>query len=480
MLGIVSGLLRKTLRSWTFKLALIWIGIFGAVVIALFGYIYWSTSSYVLSRSDDAIAAVHALLHKSYEVGGRSRLTATIAQYISEDRFEGGMIYLLTDESFTPVAGNLKNWPAELKGVEGWKNFSARAWKPDAADRPVLRAIYESLPDGYHLLVGKDISDLDEFASRINTALALVLALLLVISGLASVSVTRRTVGRIEAINATSRAIMQSGLGTRISLRGTRDEWDKLAENLNLMLDRIEGLMAEVKQVSENVAHDLRTPLTRMRARLEKAWSRQRNPDHDQFLIDETMKDLDGVLRMFSSLMRISQIETTDRTVLFRTVNLATIASEVVELFDAAAEEKGVHLSLVEDQQVFVQGDRDLLFDAFANLVDNAIKHGRDRGEVVVEVAHHEGIGSILSVTDNGPGIPVDERDNVFKRFYRLEPSRGTPGNGLGLSVVAAVARLHGADIEMFDNLPGLKLQLRFPAPTNLGARESVREGGAG
>jgi signal transduction histidine kinase len=466
VLGIVSGLLRKTLRSWTFKLALIWIGIFGAVVIALFGYVYWSTSSYVLSRSDHTIAIVHALLHKSYELGGRSRLTATIEQYISEDRFEGGMIYLLTDESFTPVAGNLKNWPAELKGVEGWKNFSARAWKPDAADRPVLRAIYESLPDGFHLLVGKDISDLDGFASTINTAIALVLALLLVIASLASISVTRRTVGRIEAINATSLAIMQRGLGTRISLRGTRDEWDKLAENLNLMLDRIQGLMAEMKQMSENIAHDLRTPLTRMRARLEKAWSRQRNPNHDQFLIEETMKDLDGVLRIFSSLMRISQIETSDRTVLFRTVNLATIASEVVELFDAAAEEKGTHLSLVGHQQVSVQGDRDLLFDGLSNLVDNAIKHGRDKGEVVVEVVHHEGFGAILSVIDNGPGIPVDERANVFKRFYRLQPSRGTPGNGLGLSVVAAVARLHGADIKMFDNMPGLKLQVRFPAPT--------------
>jgi signal transduction histidine kinase len=175
------------------------------------------------------------------------------------------------------------------------------------------------------------------------------------------------------------------------------------------------------------------------------------------------MMDLDGVLRMFSSLTRISQIETSDRTIPLRNVNLSEIAREVVELFDAAAEESGAHLTFVGEQQVFVTGDRDLLFDAVANVVDNAIKHGREAGQVSVEVAHCNG-EALLSVADNGPGIPGDEHPNVFKRFYRLERSRSTPGNGLGLSVVAAVARLHGAHIEMLDNRPGLKLRLRFPA----------------
>jgi signal transduction histidine kinase len=463
-LGIVSDLLLKTLRSWTFNLALIWIAIFGTVVIALFGYVYWSTSSYVLSRSDHTIAAEYAVLHTAYEIAGRSGLIAAITQNIADGRFDGG-IYLLADDSFTPVAGNLKVWPSELNSFEGWKNFSARAWKTDATDRPVLRAKYETLPDGYHLLAGKDIGDLDEFASRINTALALILLSLFGLAGVASVSITHRTVGRIEAINATSRAIMQSGLGKRIPLHGTRDEWDQLAQNLNLMLDRIEALMGEVKQVSDNVAHDLRTPLTRMRARLEKAFSRARDASYDQALIEETMVDLDGVLRMFSSLTRISQIEAGDRTALFRTVNLSEIAREVVELFDAAAEESGAHLTFVEDQQVFVAGDRELLFDAVANLVDNAIKYGRKAGKVNVEVAHRND-EAVLSVADDGPGIPAEERANVFKRFYRLERSRTTPGNGLGLSIVAAVAHMHGARIETLDNLPGLKLTLWFQSAT--------------
>jgi signal transduction histidine kinase len=314
------------------------------------------------------------------------------------------------------------------------------------------------------LLVGKEIDDLDEFVNKIKTGLLWGVLLIFVLAGLATASVTRRTVGRIEAINATSRVIMQSGLGKRIPLRGTWDEWDQLAENLNSMLDRIEALMAEVKQVSDNVAHDLRTPLTRMRGRLEKAYSRQNNSDYDQLLIGDIMADLDVVLRMFSSLTRISQIEAGDRTSAFRTVNLAEIASEVVELFDAAAEDKRAHLHTVVDRGVLAIGDRDLLFDAVANLVDNAIKHGHEAGRVIVEVSQNDG-SAVLSVADDGPGIPDNECQHVLRRFYRLERSRGTPGNGLGLSLVAAVARLHGARIEMMDNRPGLKCRLWFPLP---------------
>jgi signal transduction histidine kinase len=314
-------------------------------------------------------------------------------------------------------------------------------------------------------LVGRDIGDLDEFTRTINTAIILVLVLIFVIAAVASISATRRTVGRIEAINATSRAIMQSGLGKRIPLRGTRDEWDQLAENLNLMLDRIETLMGEVKQVTDSVAHDLRTPLTRIRGRLEKARSSAREPDSDQSLIDHVMTELDGVLRMFSSITRISQIATSDRRDAFRTVDLTEIANEVVELFDPAAEEDGGRLRRVGDRRVLVKGDRDLLFDAVANLVDNAIKHGRKAGQVVVEVAQRED-GALIAVADNGPGIPPGERPHVLKRFYRLERSRLAPGNGLGLSIVAAVAQYHGARIEMFDNAPGLRFQLWFPTPS--------------
>ncbi len=454
-------LLVKTLRSSTLRLALICIAIFGAVVIALFGYVYRATASYLQSRADQAIAAELATLQSAYATGERSALTAAIAQHTAAPRGDGG-IYLLTDAGFAPLAGNLDAWPSQLHGSAGWGSFRLLHPKHDAGGAPQLRATYTTLPDGSHLLVGRNIADLDQFAGRINIALGAGIVLIFVLAGVASVSVTRRTVGRIEAINTTSRAIMQSGLGQRIPRRGTHDEWDELAANLNSMLERIELLMDEVKQVTDNVAHDLRTPLTRMRGRLERAYARSGPGAADANLIADTLADLDAVLAMFTSLTRISQIEANARTAAFRTLDLVQLAREVAELFDAAAEERGGRLELLAEEHVRVRGDRDLLFDALANLVDNAIKHGRDSGRVAIEVLHY-GSAPVVSVTDDGPGIPLAEHERVLKRFYRLERSRRTPGNGLGLSLVAAVARLHGAAIEMRDNAPGLAIRLVFP-----------------
>jgi signal transduction histidine kinase len=458
-------LLAKTLTSSTFKLALIAIGIFGVIVSAIFSYVYLSTSSYVRSRSDRAIMSEYLSLRGAYERSGRDGLIALIQQRIADKGFADN-VYILVDPSLAVLGGNLKAWPSTVAAAQGWTEFRAPEPLPNATNRPLLRAKLETFPSGDRLLAGRDISDLDSFTDQIKTAVILGVALIFVIAGVTSILVTRRTVGRIESINATSRAIMLSGLDKRIPLRGSNDEWDRVAENLNLMLDRIETLMGEVKQVSDNVAHDLRTPLTRMRARLEKAYHGQRSGETDQSLIGDTIADLDAVLRIFSSLTRIAQIETQARKGAFRTVNLAEIASEVVELYDAAAEPDGTRLTVVGDREVLVTGDRDLIFDAIANLVDNAIKHGRAGGQVVVANENMDG-RPVISIADDGPGIPADEYEHVFKRFYRLEHGRYTPGNGLGLSLVAAVARLHGARIEMLDNSPGLKFKLWFSVPTS-------------
>jgi signal transduction histidine kinase len=454
-------LLAKTLRSTTLRLALIAIAIFGAAVIALFSYVYWSTASFVRSRADRAIAAEQAMLLRAHEGTGRSGLIAAIERRVAEPPFAAAQ-YLFVDPVGMRLAGNVSAWPPALAQSNGWGTFRAPPGTPPGTDAPLVRAMVTTLPDGSRLLVGQAIDDLDAFARRIETALLLGIILIFVLAGVASVSVTRRTVGRIETINATSRAIMQSGLGERIPMRGTRDEWDQLAANLNSMLDRIEGLMAEVRQVTDNVAHDLRTPLARMRGRLEKAYGAAGASERERALIGDTLADLDGVLRMFSSLTRISQIEANGRTDASRLVDLTEIAREVAELFDAAAEDKGGRLAVAGDGAAMVVGDRDLLFDALANLVDNAIKHGRAGGHVTVTVAPRAD-GCEICVADDGPGIPAQERQNVFKRFYRLERSRRTPGNGLGLSLVAAVARLHGAGIEITDTAPGLSIRLRFP-----------------
>ena len=457
-------LLAKTLTSSTFKLALIAIGTFGVIVSVIFSYVYLSTSSYVRSRSDRAIMTEHASLQDAYARSGRDGLIGLIQRRIA-DKGLADNVYVLADPASAVLAGNLGSWPSTVMAARGWTEFRAGEPLPGATNRPLLRAMLDTFPGGDRLLVGRDISELDSFTDQIKTAVISGVALIFVLAGVASILVTRRTVGRIESINAASRAIMLSGLDKRIPLRGSHDEWDRVAENLNLMLDRIETLMGEVKQVSDNVAHDLRTPLTRMRGRLEKAYHGRRMAEDDQALIGDTIADLDAVLRIFSSIMRIAQIETQARKGGFRTVNLVEIASEVVELYDAAAEQDGTRLTVVGDVEVLVTGDRDLIFDAIANLVDNAIKHGRPGGHVVVANENIDG-GPVISIADDGPGIPAGEYEHVFKRFYRLEHSRYTPGNGLGLSLVAAVARLHGARIEMLDNSPGLKFKLWFSAPT--------------
>jgi signal transduction histidine kinase len=456
-------LLAKTLTSSTFRLALIAIGTFGMIAAAIFSYVYLSTVSYVRSRSDRAITNEYSSLRDAYDKSGRDGLIDLVRKRLADRNFAGN-VYMLVDPSSAILGGNLKQWPAAATAASGWTEFRAADRLPTAPNRPLVRGLLATFPGGDRLLVGKDISDLDNFTAQIKTAVIAGIVLIFALAGLASVLVTRRTVGRIESINATSRAIMLSGLDQRIPLRGSHDEWDRVAENLNQMLDRIETLMGEVRQVSDNVAHDLRTPLTRMRGRLEKAYHAPRDGEEDQALMGDTIADLDAVLRMFSSITRIAQIETRVRKGGFGTVNLVEIAGEVVELYDAAAEQDGTCLTLEGDRQVLVTGDRDLLFDAIANLVDNAIKHGRAGGRVVVESENAEG-GAVISVGDDGPGIPADQHEHVFKRFYRLEQSRYTPGNGLGLSLVSAVARLHGARIEMLDNAPGLKFRLRFAAP---------------
>jgi signal transduction histidine kinase len=460
----VSALLAKSLRSSTFKVALLCIIAFGALVLALFSYVYMATDAYVLSQSDGAIDADTADLIGAYRDNGQAGLVAAIDR-LQAEKARADAVYLLADPSLRRLAGNLPAWPNSLRGAAGRVSVPASDRTLSAFERPEMRASFETLPDGSHLLVGRNVGDLNQFMGRIHLALGLVILLVFIIAAVVSVAVTKRTVGRIESINATTLAIMHSGLGKRVPLRGTQDEWDQLAGNLNTMFNRIEALMIEVKQVTDNVAHDLRTPLARVRVRLEKASFGPRDSHADQALINESMADIDDVLRMFTSVTRISQVETTDRTAAFRKTDLVEIADRVVELFDAAAEIKHVDLAVTGDRSSFVTGDRDLLFDALANLVDNAIKHGREDGRVRVDIRRYDD-QVVLCVSDDGPGIPEQEHQKVFRRFYRLERSRYTPGNGLGLSLAAAVARLHDARIRLLSNEPGLKVELRFLAWT--------------
>jgi signal transduction histidine kinase len=455
-------LLIKTLRSSTLKLAFFYVTGFSSAIFAVIGFVYWNTIAYVEERADRAITTESALLLKAYDNSGRSGLIAMIDQR-KADRFFDEWRYLLADPSLHYVAGNLRRWPADLRDEQGWADSTRLEGQSQPREPSLFRATYHTLPDKFRLLVGRKTDDLGHFRRMIAIGLAWAAGLFLLLAAAAGISTSRRSVSRIELVNATTQRIIETGLHGRIPLRGTRDEWDGLAHNLNSMLDRIEELVESNRQVSDNVAHDLRTPLTRMRGRLERAYQRPLDNRQYHALIGDVILELDVILQTFASLLRITQIEARDRTSGFRSIDLSEIAREVVELFDPAAEENRVTLRHSATEQVIVVGDRDVLFDALSNLVDNAIKHGASRGEVTVGVSTTSA-GPVLAVTDQGPGIPCEERKHVLRRFYRLERSRNSPGNGLGLSLVAAVAKLHGARIEMADNSPGLTIELHFPS----------------
>lgn len=466
-------LLDKTLRSSTLKLAAIYIGVVGGAVLGLFAYVYWSAVSFTHEVIERDISAEQALLVGAYSRGGPAPLAAQIGRRIDDGRFSD-WIYLLVDRSLAPLAGNLAAWPKALPGKRGRLDIPV----PQRGRGAKTRVAYLTLPGGDRLLVGRSLDDFEHFDGAIALALGLAAGLFVLLAVAAGISTSRRSVSRIEAINKASREIMRSGLGQRIPLRGTGDEWDELAKNLNAMLARIEELVEANRQVSDNLAHDLRTPLTRVRGRLEKAYHHPPAPDEYPALLGRAIAELDGVLKTFSSLLRISRIEVQDRGEGFREIDLGALAREVVELFEPVAEEAEIRLCAPEIEGVRIFGDRDLLFDAFANLIDNAIKYGGRNGEVRVAVGHTE-TGATIAVADRGPGIPPEERGNVLKRFYRLEQSRSSPGNGLGLSLVAAVAHRHGARIELSDNFPGLRVALHFPlcAPASGDTQRDVPAG---
>ncbi|MFL5266090.1 MAG: sensor histidine kinase [Stellaceae bacterium] len=458
-------LLSKTLHSSTLKLAFIYVIVFSFVIFTIIGYAYWSAMQYVADKSDQNVMTEYNVLAGTYRRLGKNNLVALIDRRLVDPYFSEWK-YLLTDPSLNYVAGNLKLWPVTLRTDKNWGSFVAGEWQQESTDRTLVRATYQLLPDGSHLLVGRKADDRKLLSKKIRTSLVWAASAFFVLAAAAGISTSRRSVARIEEIIATSREIIRTGLRERIPLRGTGDEWDGLADNLNSMLDRIEDLVEANQQVSDSVAHDLRTPLTRIRGRLEKAYGQQLDLDQHHALIGDVITQLDEVLRTFASLLRITQIERADRKNPFQTIDLTEIAREVVELFDPAAEENFVRLRITVSEPLNVDGDRDLLFDAISNLVDNAIKHSGGGGEVTIALSHRAD-GPVLSVADRGPGIPVEEHRNVLRRFYRLERSRNSPGNGLGLSLVAAVVNLHDARLVMANNSPGLKIELHFPTRKN-------------
>ena len=446
----------RLLASSTFRLAVLYMALFSTSVLLLLGFIHWSTAGYMVRQTDAAIEAEVVGLAERYDRTGLPGLTALISERMAREP-NGPVIYLLADRRLHPLLGNLSRWPQGEEPRAGWLSFRLEEDRGAAKKGHVARARLFKLEGGLNLLVGRDVHELEKIQQLIVSTLAWGLALTAVLALVGGALLSRGFLRRVESINDTCREIITGDLSRRIPVSGAEDDFDQLAGNLNAMLDRIEALMAGVRQVSDNIAHDLRTPLARLRNLLETLRG-QTQEEHNRELLDRAVAEADGLLTTFKALLRIGQVESGSRRAGFQEVDPAELLRDVIEFYEPLADEKEQHIETHLLAAPKLRGDRDLLFQAFANLLDNAIKYTPSQGRIWVALS-----GTRVIVADNGPGIPPEARDKVLQRFYRLEESRSTPGNGLGLALVAAVAQLHNARIRLEDNGPGLRVILNFP-----------------
>jgi signal transduction histidine kinase len=450
----------RLLRTTSFRLSALYAVLFGASVLVLIGVIYWTAIDALHQQLIAAVDGEIAVLVEADHTSGASRVAEAIGRRVaSGGRFTA--FYLLQDAGGAKLAGNL---PA-MKPVTGWTELPIPAQgdsEEDAADGYQLLARGISLADGGFLLVGADTYRLTELREAILGAFAWGLAATIVLAVVGGAAMSTGFLRRIDAINRTARAIIDGRLGDRVPVRGTRDEFDQLAQNFNEMLDRIQALMDSLRQVSNDIAHDLRSPLSRLRQRLEAARAKARSAEDYEAAVDQALAETDAILATFTALLRIAQIEAGTRQAAFAVLDLSEIFRRVAEIYSAVAEDRGQRLIATISPGLTFRGDRELLIQMLANLVENAIRHTPAGTTIALDLERTAGV-VVGRVSDNGPGIPADARAKVFQRFYRLEASRTTPGSGLGLALVAAVAELHRICIELADNGPGLRVSLRFP-----------------
>ena len=451
-------MLARMLRSAGVRLALGYALVFGASA-ALLILVLWVTGINILTRQvDAAIDADEQGLSEQWRAGGPAALLGTIQSRITGN-LSNDSIYLVLDPKGRVVAGNLDSWPDQV-------SQTGQVYEIDVkrnGQRNVARFHRYDLPAGYALLVGREVSS----RRALRTLLAEVLAWSMVLMALLSIAgaVTLRLLFRrmVSQVSQTADAISSGDLTRRVAISGRGDEFDRMAETINDMLDRVSRLMDGVREVSNAIAHDLRTPITRARARLEDAVTHAGSEDQLRGAIDRAVSDLDGITNVFHALLRISEIEAGARRSAFVTLDLRPLLDDLSDLYGAVAEERGLTLTVTAPDELRARGDRELIQQAVANLVDNAIKFSPAHGTVALE-AGRTAEGVVLSVRDYGPGIPAAEVERAAERFYRGETARHTPGFGLGLTLVRAVAQLHGGSLALRNAAPGLRAVLVFPS----------------
>ena len=458
--------LGKLLRTTAFKLTLVYLGIFVLFAASLLGYFALNTRRLITEQITATVNGEVTGLSEQYSQGGLRRLVIVVDV---RSRRPGSSLYLVTTPTGEGLAGNVSSLEPGVLDRPGWLETNYhRLESPEGAEHRALVRVVQ-LAGGFHLLVGRDLDERERLFGIIVNAGKWSLALVIVLGLVGGFFVSRRVLSRIDAMTGTAQTIMAGDLSGRLPVAGSGDELDRLADNVNAMLERIEALMRGLKEVSDNIAHDLKTPLTRLRNRCEQALRSATGEASYRLALESTIAESDELIRTFDALLMIARAESGQARDNMTEFDASAIARDVGELYEPVAEEKGIALKVEAPVAAPVRGNRELVSQALANLIDNAIKYAGPNGKLngmpaeIVVRADTEGERITLSVADRGPGIADADRARVVERFVRLEQSRSEPGSGLGLSLASAVARLHGGELKLEDNHPGLRSTIALP-----------------
>jgi signal transduction histidine kinase len=442
-------------RATTFRWTLVVAGAFVLCTLMLFGFVYWQTAAYMTSTFDDLITGeLHIIATDSPD-----RRLEHISNRLRDDPRRVRIAGLFSADGHR-IAGNIESLPPGLA-----PDVQAEAVVVRVDDRgresEKVRLVTDKLPDGDVLVIGRNVEEIAEIAGIVRRALTLGLLPAFVLAIIFGLVLSSRAQDRLSEVNRRIQRIVAGDLRERLPTRGGDDPFDQLAVSVNRMLDDIEALIHEIAGIGDNIAHDLRTPLTRVRVRLERGREHAKTLEELQTISDQAIAGLDQSLTIITALLRIAEIEHGRRLDGFSDVQLAPLVREVADFYDPIAEDKGITLRVETADETTVHGDRDLLFEAVGNLVDKAVKFTPEGGRVELALLH-SGDESIIRVSDNGPGIPEIERDSVTKRFYRSDKSRRSEGLGLGLSLVAAIVKLHGFQFAITAG-PGCSVEIACP-----------------
>lgn len=454
--------LGKLFRTTAFKLSFAYLVIFAIGAGLVLGHIGWNIKSLIDDQIAKTLDAEVNGLSEQYRQGGIRRLVFVVEQ---RARQPGASLYLVTNFAGQAMAGNISDVePGILERPGLSETIYRRSGDAEGEPRALVRVFI--LPGGFRLLVGRDLGEREILRKVMQDALFTSLAWLILIGTFGGLFVARRVLRRVDAMSESAGQIMKGDLAQRIALAGSNDELDRLAVNLNAMLERIAELMAGLKDVSDNIAHDLKTPLTRLRNGAEEVLRAAKDPEEYRAALERIIEESDGLIRIFNALLTIARLEAGQSGADLQDFDLCNVARDVGELYEPLAEEQGAQLHVHIEQGLQIAGNRELIGQAVANLLDNALKYGMQEnqsGSEIVLSAKRVGAQAEMIVADRGAGISAQDRARVLGRFVRLEGARSRPGSGLGLSMALAIARLHGGDLRIEDNAPGLRVVISLP-----------------